>query len=150
MRLTDSGLGCENWPRCGESFLPEKEYHSLVEFGNRVVGFAVGITTLVAAVAAFRVPGLPRWLLWGAVALPFTVLAQGILGGITVLFELHPLIVMGHFLLSLVALALAIVVAPRGTRLRARGVGGEPARVELGSPWPSCPARSRSSCRERS
>jgi cytochrome c oxidase assembly protein subunit 15 len=111
VRLTGSGLGCDNWPRCGSTFLPPKDYHALVEFGNRGVGIAVGLTTLVAAAAAFRVPRLPRWLLWGAVALPLTVLAQGILGGITVLYELHPLIVLGHFLLSLLALALAVVVA---------------------------------------
>lgn len=117
VRLTGSGLGCENWPRCGDSFLPEKNYHALVEYGNRVVGFAVGITTIVAALAALRVGRLPRWLLWAAVALPFTVLAQGVLGGITVIFELHPLIVMGHFLLSLAALALAVVVV-----VGARGV----------------------------
>ena len=60
VRLTGSGLGCENWPRCGETLLPPKDYHAFVEFGNRVVGFAVGITTLIAAGAAFRVPGLPR------------------------------------------------------------------------------------------
>jgi cytochrome c oxidase assembly protein subunit 15 len=111
VRLTGSGLGCDNWPRCGSSFLPPKDYHALVEFGNRGVGFAVGLTTLVAAVAAFRVQGLPRWLLWAAVALPFTVLAQGILGGITVIYELHPLIVMGHFLLSLLALGMAVLLA---------------------------------------
>jgi cytochrome c oxidase assembly protein subunit 15 len=111
VRLTGSGLGCENWPRCGETFLPPKDYHALVEFGNRVVGFAVGITTLVAAVAAFRVEGVARWLRWSAAALPVSVLAQGILGGITVLVELHPLVVMAHFLLSLVALAVAITVA---------------------------------------
>lgn len=111
VRLTGSGLGCENWPRCGDTFLPPKDYHALVEFGNRGVGIAVGLTTLVTAAAAFFVRGLPRLLFWGAVALPFTVLAQGILGGITVLLELHPLIVMGHFLLSLLALALAIAVA---------------------------------------
>jgi cytochrome c oxidase assembly protein subunit 15 len=109
--LTGSGLGCDNWPRCGSDFLPPKNYHALVEFGNRGMGFAVGLTTLVAAVAAFRVQGLPRWLFWAAVALPFTVLAQGILGGITVIYELHPLIVMGHFLLSLLALGVAVVLA---------------------------------------
>ena len=124
VRLTGSGLGCENWPRCGETFLPPKDYHALVEFGNRAAGFVVGITTLVAAGAAFRVPGLPRWLLVGALALPFTVLAQGILGGITVLFELHPLIVMGHFLLSAAALALAVVVA-LGARDFAHGAVSE-------------------------
>jgi cytochrome c oxidase assembly protein subunit 15 len=125
VRLTGSGLGCENWPRCGDTFLPPKDYHAVVEFGNRVVGFAVGLTTLAAAAAAFRVGRLPRWLLWSAVALPFTVLAQGILGGITVLLELHPLIVMGHFLLSLAALAVGIVVVlgARGVRTEATGVG---------------------------
>ena len=39
VRLTGSGLGCENWPRCGSSFLPEKNFHALVEYGNRGVGF---------------------------------------------------------------------------------------------------------------
>jgi cytochrome c oxidase assembly protein subunit 15 len=131
VRLTGSGLGCENWPRCGDTFLPPQDYHALVEFGNRVVGFAVGLTTLVAAGAAFRVPGLPRWLLWSTVALPFTVLAQGVLGGITVIFELHPLIVMGHFLLSLGALAVALVVA-LGARDLARS---EAAEGPLGAAW---------------
>lgn len=110
VRLTASGLGCENWPRCGETFLPEQDFHALVEFGNRVVGVLVGIVTLLVAGAAWRVERLPRWLVWTAIALPFTVLAQGVLGGITVVFELHPLIVMAHFLLSLAAIAVAVLV----------------------------------------
>jgi cytochrome c oxidase assembly protein subunit 15 len=131
VRLTGSGLGCENWPRCGDTFLPPKDYHAFVEFGNRVAGFTVGLTTLLAAVAAFRVPGLPRWLFLSAVALPFTVLAQGILGGITVVFELHPLIVMGHFLLSLLALGLAVLVV-LGARDFART---PPTESRLASGW---------------
>ncbi|HVD65412.1 MAG TPA: COX15/CtaA family protein [Gaiellaceae bacterium] len=111
VRLTGSGLGCDNWPRCGSSFLPEKNFHALVEYGNRGVGFVVGLVTLAAAIGATRVERLPRSLLWAAWALPVTVLLQGVLGGITVLFELHPLIVMAHFLLSLLALAVAVMVA---------------------------------------
>jgi cytochrome c oxidase assembly protein subunit 15 len=110
VRLTASGLGCENWPRCGETFLPEQGFHAYVEFGNRAVGIAVGLVTLLVAAAAWRAERLPRWLVWAATALPFTVLAQGVLGGITVIFELHPLIVMAHFLLSLVAIAVAVAV----------------------------------------
>ena len=131
VRLTGSGLGCENWPSCGETFLPPKDYNAYVEFGNRVAGFVVGLATLAAAAAAFRVPGMPRWLLWSAVALPFTVLAQGVLGGITVMLELHPLIVMGHFLLSLVALAVAVVVV-QGARYLVRGATAE---EPIGSAW---------------
>jgi cytochrome c oxidase assembly protein subunit 15 len=121
VRLTGSGLGCENWPRCGDTFLPEKDFHAYVEFGNRVVAFTVGLATLLAALGAWRA-GLPRGLRAGAFALPALVLAQGVLGGITVIFELHPLIVMGHFLLSLLALALAILVLVGADRL-ARGEG---------------------------
>ena len=119
VRLTGSGLGCENWPRCGETVFPEKDFHAYVEFGNRVVGFAVGLTALVAAAAAWRA-GVRGRLFAAALGLPLLVLAQGILGGITVMFELHPLIVMGHFLLSLAAVALAIVVLLGADRL-ARG-----------------------------
>jgi cytochrome c oxidase assembly protein subunit 15 len=116
VRLTGSGLGCENWPRCGDTFLPPQSHHALIEFGNRVVGFAVGLTTLAAAFVAWRAP-LPRRLRWGAYGLPLLVLSQGILGGITVIFELHPLIVMGHFLLSLAAVGLAVWVCVGAERL---------------------------------
>jgi heme a synthase len=120
VRLTGSGLGCDNWPRCGEtSFLPEQGYHSYVEFSNRVVGFLVGLTTLAAAFTAWRAR-VPRPLLIGAVALPFLVLAQGVLGGITVIFELNPYIVMGHFLLSLAGVALGVWVVVGAERLTAR------------------------------
>lgn len=110
VRLTGSGLGCDNWPRCGETLLPAKSFHPLVEFSNRGVGIAVGLVSLAAALGAWRVRGLPRALLLAAVALPGTILLQGVLGGITVLTDLHPLIVMGHFLLSLAAVALGVAV----------------------------------------
>ncbi len=116
VRLTGSGLGCENWPRCGDTFLPAQSYHALIEFGNRVVGFVVGLTTLLAALVAWRARVPRRLLLW-TLGLPLLVLAQGILGGVTVLFELHPLIVMGHFLLSLVSIGVAVVVVVGAERL---------------------------------
>jgi cytochrome c oxidase assembly protein subunit 15 len=117
VRLTGSGLGCENWPRCGDAFLPPKDFNALVEFGNRMLGVAVGLVSLACAVAAWRVPGLPRQLPWAATAIVGTVALQGVLGGITVLTELHPLIVMGHFLLALAAVALGVVLALGADRL---------------------------------
>jgi cytochrome c oxidase assembly protein subunit 15 len=132
VRLTGSGLGCENWPRCGEGFLPEQGFHSYVEFGNRVVGFLVGLTTLGAAAAAWLARA-PRGVLLLAASLPLLVLAQGILGGITVVFELHPLIVMGHFLLALigVGLGVALVLAVEAWTRRVHVTAG-PAQRWLG------------------
>jgi heme a synthase len=131
VRLTGSGLGCENWPRCGETVLPEQDFHAYVEFGNRVVGLGVGLATLFAAFVAWRA-GVRGGLLAAAIGLPLLVLAQGILGGITVVFELHPLIVMGHFLLSLAAIALAVHVLIGADRLvRPRAPAELPAWLPL-------------------
>src|ERR1700748_2179015 len=53
VRLTDSGLGCENWPKCGGTPLPPLSTHALIEFGNRAISGVVGVITVVAAVLAF-------------------------------------------------------------------------------------------------
>src|SRR5215212_11819569 len=61
VRLTASGLGCESWPGCRDRYrLPEKDYHSFVEFSNRIVAALTILTTLVAMVAVLR-SRLPRW-----------------------------------------------------------------------------------------
>jgi cytochrome c oxidase assembly protein subunit 15 len=112
VRLTASGLGCEHWPGCqaGQPF-PEKGIHSYVEFGNRLVGAVAIVATLLAAAAAFRAPGLPRYARRLAVAVFAGTLAQAPLGYLTVRFHLNPYLVMAHFLLSALILAGAVVVA---------------------------------------
>ena len=112
VRLTASGLGCEHWPGCqaGQPF-PEKGYHSYIEFGNRLVGGIAIALALIAALAAWRAPGLPRFVKTLAAAVFVGTLAQAPLGYLTVRFHLNPYLVMSHFLLSAVVLAGAIVVA---------------------------------------
>ncbi len=111
VRLTASGLGCENWPRCGDTPFPAKDFHAIVEFGNRVVGLLPITLTFVVWLAARRTPALPRPVVWLALALFLGTIAQGPLGGLTVLLELHPLLVMAHFLLAIVVLGGAVVLA---------------------------------------
>lgn len=109
VRLTGSGLGCDNWPRCGDTPFPEEGYHAFVEFGNRVIA-AIGILlTLLTWLAARRTPGLPRFAVLAASGAFLGGVAQIPLGGITVILELHPLAVMAHFLLALVVVGLAVV-----------------------------------------
>src|SRR5438445_948307 len=111
VRLTASGLGCDHWPGCqaGQPF-PEKGYHSYIEFGNRLVGGIAIALTLIAALAARRAPGLPRYARTLAGAVFLGTLAQAPLGYLTVRFHLNPYLVMSHFLLSALVLAGAVVV----------------------------------------
>jgi cytochrome c oxidase assembly protein subunit 15 len=118
VRLTASGLGCDNWPRCGDTPFPETGYHAFIEFGNRVVAVGAMVCTLIAWLAARRTHGLPRWVRITALAAFLGTVAQIPLGGLTVIFELHPLLVMSHFLLALVVLALAVVVTVEAWSLR--------------------------------
>jgi heme a synthase len=115
VRLTDSGLGCENWPKCGGTPLPPLSSHALIEFGNRAVSGLVGVITVIAAVLAFTRRPFRRDLAWLAVALPLGVVAQAVLGGFTVLHHLAPGFVMAHFGLSLVILVAAVALAWRST-----------------------------------
>jgi cytochrome c oxidase assembly protein subunit 15 len=111
VRLTGSGLGCENWPRCGTTPFPAKDFHAIVEFGNRVVAVGGILASLAVWHASRRVGGLPRWVRLTALAAFLGTAAQIPLGGLTVILDLHPLAVMSHFLLALVVVALSILVA---------------------------------------
>ena len=111
VRLTGSGLGCENWPRCGDRPYPERDFHAVVEFGNRMVALVGLALTLATWLASRRTSGLSPVGRRTALATFLVVVAQIPLGAITIAVDLHPLAVMAHFLLGLTALGLAIVVA---------------------------------------
>src|ERR687892_1667625 len=103
VRLTGSGLGCENWPSCGSKPYPEQGFHAFVEFGNRIVALVGIVLTLVAWLASRWASGLSRWGRWSALGAFLVAIAQIPMGGITIALDLHPLAVMTHFLLGLAA-----------------------------------------------
>ncbi len=115
VRLTDSGLGCPNWPRCYGKAVPPLQSHALIEFGNRALSGLVGFVTVAIAVLAFLRRPFRRDLAWLACALPLGVVAQAVLGGYTVREHLAPGYVMGHFGLSMVILIAAVALAWRAT-----------------------------------
>jgi cytochrome c oxidase assembly protein subunit 15 len=121
VRLTGSGLGCENWPRCGDKPYPEQGFHAFVEFGNRLVALVGLALTLVTWLASRKVDGLPRVARLAALGAFLVTLAQIPMGAITIAVDLHPLAVMAHFLLAMVVLALAVVVAVEALRLVSGG-----------------------------
>ncbi len=118
VRLTGSGLGCPTWPKCGDnSFITRSEYsaHGLIEFGNRLLTTAVGLVMLVLPLVSLRLRERRADLVGLAFGLWLGFLGQVVLGGLTVLFKLHPALVAGHFLLSMVLL-LDVVVLDRRAR----------------------------------
>jgi heme a synthase len=131
VRLTDSGLGCENWPKCGGTPLPPLSSHALIEFGNRAVSGIVGVITVVALVLAWTRRPFRRDLVLLALLLPLGVVAQAVLGGFTVLHHLAPGFVMAHFSLSLLILVAAFALAWRS----AHEPGSRPRSTDRGAVW---------------
>lgn len=110
VRLTASGLGCPTWPRCTDASYtatPEMGLHGAIEFGNRLLTFAVGIVAIAVVVAVLLHRPRRRGLLPLAVAVLLGIPAQAVIGGITVLTKLNPWVVGLHFLASMVVIALA-------------------------------------------
>lgn len=116
VRLTGSGLGCSTWPSCEPGTLvphDESGAHGVIESTNRYFTGMVSVGVILAVAGSFfRTPRRRDLTLWSW-TLVAGVLGQIVLGGLTVLYELSPPFVMGHFLLSAVLVGCAVVLHHR-------------------------------------
>jgi heme a synthase len=111
VRLTGSGLGCPDWPKCYGGSTPPLEMHAVIEYGNRLLTGFVGFAVIAASVLAFfRRPYRRHLALFGAL-LPLGVVGQAILGALVVKYHLAPGLVMSHFILSMMLLDAAFALA---------------------------------------
>jgi heme o synthase len=116
-RVTGSGDGCPDWPKCFGRWVPPLEYHALIEWFHRFLGFASGLLALALAVVAIAalvrsrhdLPA-PRAAVWIAVTLPVLFGIQGAIGGWIIASALDPAVVTIHFAMAFVVLAACIVV----------------------------------------
>lgn len=119
VRLTGSGLGCSSWPGCEPGELVPRDstsIHPWIEFANRLITGLVSVTVALAVLGSLRRTPRRRdltWLSWGLVA---GVVAQVLLGAVVVRLHVHPVTVQGHFLLSAVLVANAVVLHHRAGR----------------------------------
>lgn len=123
VRLTGSGLGCADWPRCNESrFVDVSSTHTRIEQLNRLFTGVVSVSVIAAVLLAHRRtprrPDLVR-LAWGLVA---GVVAQVVIGGVVVLTGLNPFANMAHFLVSMLLVLCAFALHRRSA-------------AEAGDPW---------------
>ena len=117
VRLTGSGLGCPDWPTCADNrVVAPVRYHAMVEFVNRVFTGIVSVAVILAALGSLARRPRRRDLTYLSLGLVAGVLAQIVLGGLTVRSKLTPPVVMAHFLLSMVLVANAVVLHRRAGR----------------------------------
>jgi cytochrome c oxidase assembly protein subunit 15 len=115
VRVTASGLGCPTWPQCFPgSFTPVAHaevprIHQAVEFGNRMITFAVVITAALAVLAVTRARRRPEVLVY-AWLMPASTVLQAVIGGITVLTGLAWWTVSIHLLASMTMVWLSVLL----------------------------------------
>jgi heme a synthase len=151
VRLSQSGLGCPDWPKCtGQSLVAARSpgqtmVNTWIEFGNRLLTLVVMAVAVAVFVAAWRLrqtggdgkPARRRDLVRLAAAQPAGIVLQAVLGGILVLTALNPAVASVHFLVSMAIVALSVVLyercaadsAPARASALAGGSGGSPPRA---------------------
>ena len=127
VRLTGSGLGCPTWPRCTDASYvttPAMGVNGVIEFGNRLLGVALGLIALACFLAAVlqKKPHRRRSLVLLSLAGLLGIPAQAVLGGITVLTHLNPWVVGLHFLLSMALIVAAYALWRRTAESDSRPV----------------------------
>lgn len=116
VRLTASGLGCPTWPRCTNGSLvntPEMGIHGIIEFGNRLLTFALAAVAVMMLVYLWNLRKERRDLFLLALGLLASIPVQAVIGGITVLTGLNPWVVGLHFLVSMALVVLATLLVNR-------------------------------------
>ncbi len=118
VRLTDSGLGCSDWPRCSDDkIIDVSSTHAAVEQINRLFTGVVSLAVILAVAGSLIRSPRRKDLTWLSLSLVIGVIGQAVVGGIVVLTHLNPIAVQQHFLLSMVILAAAAVLHRRATLL---------------------------------
>ena len=138
-RLSDSGLGCPDWPGCyataspvaaaghiaeAQALAPDgpvTEKKAWIEMIHRYFAMALGTLIILLLAAAAYARERRAWMLAGATLA--WVIGQGVFGALTVTWKLYPAIVTGHLLGGMGLLALLAVQAPARA-----GHAGEPPR----------------------
>src|SRR5438874_5204942 len=117
VRISDSGLGCgaagsgtHGWPLCGGRVVPFLQQNAVIEFSHRAAATIVVVLIAALALQAFRRLRDHSWLVRGSVAAAVLVLAQAVLGGLTVEHGLHAAFVAAHLGLAMLLLGLLIAL----------------------------------------
>ncbi|MEO5973601.1 MAG: COX15/CtaA family protein [Ilumatobacteraceae bacterium] len=125
VRLTGSGLGCQDWPRCSDQrFVDVSTSHAAVEQINRLFTGVVAFAVIASVLLSQRLHPRQRSLTWLSFGLVGGVVLQIAIGGIVVVSGLHPAFNMAHYLVSVLLITIAFELHCQVRRRQ---------RVEIGS-----------------
>lgn len=114
VRLTGSGLGCDDWPACNqERFVDVSSGHTAIEQVNRLLSGLIGVPTLLLVAGAFRVRPRRRGLVGPSLGVLLSVFGNAVVGGIAVRGDLHPALVQSHFILAIISITFAMIAVHR-------------------------------------
>lgn len=137
VRLTDSGLGCDDWPRCNaDRIVDVSSKHAAIEQVNRLFNGVITVFSLALVLGARALTPRRRDLTRLAWAVVVLIAANAVLGGISVKVDLHPIAIQGHLLLALAAVVVTTVLVRRAGqpegRPTVRTVGANTSRLTWG------------------
>ena len=140
VRVTGSGDGCPDWPRCFGRWYPPFEYHAILEYSHRTVGSLVGLVIIAATVRVWVKHRDDRVVAWLATACLALIAVVGGIGGAVVLNQLDPAIRTVHLMLAEIVALLAVLALVAATHARpgpedVAQPGTRNRRREKNSPW---------------
>lgn len=116
VRVTESGLGCPDWPLCHGSIIPKWEYHTMIEWSHRTAGSAVGLFFIAAAVRVWISHRQNTFLVAVTTGALVLIGIVGGIGGAVVLSEVEPALRTLHLgLAELVVLVALLALASAAT-----------------------------------
>ena len=110
VRVSESGLGCPDWPLCYGKIIPPLEYHTMIEYSHRLSGSILGILIIILLITAYKSPIYDRFTKRMALVTFILVLFAGLLGGVVVVTELEWWIRLIHLSIAEVILACLVII----------------------------------------
>lgn len=132
VHATGSSLACPDWPLCFAQVFPEMRGGVLYEHSHRLAATTVGLLTLALAILLWRRRGEDRVGAYMGLAAAVLVIAQGVLGGVTVLYKLPLLVSTTHLAVAMGFFGLLITIT---LRLRTGTTAADPSPMGRRVGW---------------
>lgn len=124
VRLTESGLGCADWPNCTRSsFIAPLKYHAVVEDANRFIVSIVSIIIVINFLWSLKLR--QKFAIVTSSTILGLLISQIFMGAIVVYSHLYPPFVMAHFFLSILMVIAGVVQLHVATKVLKLNTGRE-------------------------